>query len=52
MLSGSALIGDRFIKYTVVFAVSAYRDLGNSGAVSIIVRMRRSNRSFSYPILF
>jgi hypothetical protein len=36
----SALVGDRFIRYIAVFAASIYRNLGNSGAASIIVRIR------------
>jgi hypothetical protein len=54
MLLGSALIGDQFIRYTVVFATSAYRDLGNFGAANIIVRMRVMiifYRLFSYSVL-
>jgi hypothetical protein len=40
MLSGNTLIGDRFIRYTAVFAAFIYRDSENSGAANIIVRMR------------
>jgi hypothetical protein len=40
MPSENILISDRFIKYTAVFAASTYRDLENSDAASIIVRMR------------
>jgi hypothetical protein len=40
MLSGNALIGDRFIRYTVMLAALTYRDFGNSGAANIIVRIR------------
>jgi hypothetical protein len=40
MLSENALIGDRFVRYIAVFAASVYRDFENSGAVSIIVRIR------------
>jgi hypothetical protein len=40
MLSGNALIGDRFVKYIAVLAAFAYKDFENSGAASIIVRIR------------
>jgi hypothetical protein len=40
MLSGSTLIGDRFIRYIAVLAASAYRNFGNSNAINIIVRIR------------
>jgi hypothetical protein len=40
MLSENILIGDRFVKYIAVFAVSVYKDFENFGAVSIIVRIR------------
>jgi hypothetical protein len=37
---GNALIGDRFVRYTVVLIVSAYKDLGKPGAEINIVRAR------------
>jgi hypothetical protein len=37
MLSENALIGDRFIKYTAVFATFAYKNSESSGAASIII---------------
>ena len=36
----NALIGDRFVRYTVVLIVSAYKDLGKPGAEINIVRAR------------
>jgi hypothetical protein len=37
---GNALVGDRFVRYTVVLIASAYKDLGKSGAEINIVRAR------------
>jgi hypothetical protein len=37
---GSVLIGDRFARYTAIFAASIYRDFENSDAASIIVHIR------------
>jgi hypothetical protein len=36
---GNVLIGDRFVRYTAMLAVSAYKDLGNFGAANIIMRI-------------
>jgi hypothetical protein len=36
----NALIDDRFIKYIVIFAASAHKDLKSFGAVNIIIRIR------------
>jgi hypothetical protein len=40
LLLGNALIGDRFVRYTVILIASAYKDLGKSGAEINIVRAR------------
>jgi hypothetical protein len=40
MLLRNILINDRFIRYTVIFAAFIYRNLENSGAANIIVRIR------------
>jgi hypothetical protein len=40
MLLENTLIDDRFTRYTAIFAASVYKNFGNSGAVSIIVRIR------------
>jgi hypothetical protein len=37
---GNALVGDRFVRYTVVLIASAYKDLGKPGAEINIVRAR------------
>jgi hypothetical protein len=37
---GNALVGDRFVRYTVILIVSAYKDLGKPGAEINIVRAR------------
>jgi hypothetical protein len=39
MLLRNALIGDRFVKYTAVLAISIYKNFKNSGAINIIVRI-------------
>jgi hypothetical protein len=37
---GNALVGDRFVRYTVILIASAHKDLGKSGAEINIVRTR------------
>jgi hypothetical protein len=37
---GNALVGDRFVRYTVVLIVFAYKDLGKPSAEINIVRAR------------
>jgi hypothetical protein len=37
---GNALIGDRFVRYTVILIASAHKDLGKSGTEINIVRAR------------
>jgi hypothetical protein len=37
---GNALVGDRFVRYTVVLIASAYKDLGKPGTEINIVRAR------------
>jgi hypothetical protein len=37
---GNALIGDRFVRYTVVLIASAYKDLGKPNAEINIIRAR------------
>jgi hypothetical protein len=37
---GNILVGDRFVRYTVVLIASAYKDLGKPGAEINIVRAR------------
>jgi hypothetical protein len=37
---GNALIGDRFVRYTVILIVSAHKDLGKSGTEINIIRAR------------
>jgi hypothetical protein len=37
---GNALIGDRFVRYTVILIASAHKDLGKPGAEINIVRAR------------
>jgi hypothetical protein len=37
---GNALVGDRFVRYTVVLIASAHKDLGKSGVEINIVRAR------------
>jgi hypothetical protein len=37
---GNALIGDRFVRYTVILIASAYKDLDKPGAKINIVRAR------------
>jgi hypothetical protein len=37
---GNVLVGDRFVRYTVVLIAFAYKDLGKPGAEINIVRAR------------
>jgi hypothetical protein len=37
---GNVLIGDRFVRYTVILIASAHKDLGKPGAEINIVRAR------------
>jgi hypothetical protein len=37
---GNALVGDRFVRYTVILIASTHKDLGKPGAEINIVRAR------------